>query len=239
MRTSFTLWGHKKCTIIINHACFSKWEWCWSKRSKIRRETQESDSGMGPERLRLQHSPPPVLTSELSPVLRHAQLPFKEEQWGQAEAKSPVHSKWKTRTRHIFSARLCRFSTYTVGLCRPLWSLAVGDGLCPVANDDTAPTEEDCGGGGGGGGKVSWNKWAYNNAKMSPTWHLNTNVLGKPLNLNGGQKNLVDLVCHDKPTHSPIHKQFLVLYQQRVGGTSFPGLKTVLWLSKSKELIRD
>lgn len=60
---------------------------------------------------------------------------------------------------HIFFSKdVYGFNTYTVGLCRPLWSLVVGDGLCPAANEDVAPTVEDCGGGGGGGGKVSWGK---------------------------------------------------------------------------------
>lgn len=47
------------------------------------------------------------------------------------------------------------FITHTVGLCLPLWSLMLGEGLCPAANEYAAPSTDDCGGGGGGGGSAS------------------------------------------------------------------------------------
>lgn len=45
--------------------------------------------------------------------------------------------------------------THTVGLCLPLWSLMLGEGLCPAASEYAAPSPDDCGGGGGGGGSAS------------------------------------------------------------------------------------
>lgn len=48
--------------------------------------------------------------------------------------------------------------THTVGLCLPLWSLMLGEGLCPAASEYAAPSTDDCGGGGGGGGSASCKK---------------------------------------------------------------------------------
>lgn len=48
------------------------------------------------------------------------------------------------------------FITHTVGLCLPLWSLMLGEGLCPAASEYAAPPTEDWGGGGGGGGRASY-----------------------------------------------------------------------------------
>lgn len=65
------------------------------------------------------------------------------------------------------------FITHTVGLCLPLWSLMLGEGLCPAANEYAAPSTDDCGGGGGGGGSASCKK---NNREIIGTKRSNISL---------------------------------------------------------------
>lgn len=141
---------------------------------KSQETNSESDPGMGPKRLWLQRSPLPTPHPTCSADLwtltcaraRSAAIQVRAARSTGGKNLTCVENEKHARP-YIFCKRACCFNTYTVGLWRPLWSLAVGDGLCPAANDDAAPIEEDCGGGGGGGGNVSWNKQANNTDKFS------------------------------------------------------------------------
>lgn len=68
----------------------------------------------------------------------------------------------QTQENRTFVGRAV-FITHTVGLCLPVWSLMLGEGLCPAANEYAAPSTDDCGGGGGGGGSASCKR---NNRKI-------------------------------------------------------------------------
>lgn len=149
-----------------------KWEWCWSKRWKVRRQTQSQTLVWDPRDCdcNAPHSPPPTCSADLWTLTcaraRSAAIQVRAARSTGGKNLTCVENEKHARP-YIFCKRACCFNTYTVGLWRPLWSLAVGDGLCPAANDDAAPIEEDCGGGGGGGGNVSWNKQANNTDKFS------------------------------------------------------------------------
>lgn len=133
----------------------------------------ESDSGIGPQRLQPQRSSPP--SADLWTLTCAQACSAAIQGRPKRSSRGEISHAWRMKNTpepYIFCKRACWFNTYTVGLWRPLWSLAVGDGLCPAASEaDTAPTEEDCGGGGGGGGKVSWNEWEHGDAKLSHTSH--------------------------------------------------------------------
>lgn len=99
-----------------------------------------------------------------------------------------------------------------MGLCLPLWSLMLGEGLCPAASEYAAPPTEDWGGGGGGGGRASYRgkKKKSHYFSLCHLFPLSLTQKDHKKKQNGPQeeeKNLTDCTLHKHRNQFVYEKQ--------------------------------